>query len=183
MPDRTEQMIPDTETYRPLGVQAELRRQASKVWFITFAITAIWVIAILAAPTAKLAGVNGLASALYTFFSYICHQIPERSFHLFGEQFGVCSRCFGVYFGLLIGILIYPLWRGMDTVEPLPRFWLFLSLIPITIDWSLTVFGLWENTQFSRVLTGGILGLACAMFIMPALVEITLNAFSRTSKA
>jgi uncharacterized membrane protein len=65
-----------------------------------------------------------------------------------------------VYFGLLLGFAIYPFWRNIDEIEPLARFWLFLSLIPISIDWSLTVFGIWENTHLSRLITGLILGLA-----------------------
>jgi hypothetical protein len=53
--------------------------------------------------------------------------------------------------------------------------WLALALVPITIDWSLTFFGIWENTQLSRFATGAILGAACATFIVPAVVEITRN--------
>src|SRR5207237_6408839 len=103
------------------------------------------------------------------------HQIPDRSLHIEGEPFAVCSRCFGVYFGLLFGFAIYPLWRSIDDIEPLPRVGLFLSLIPITIDWSLTVFGIWENTDLSRFLTGLVLGIACATYIVPAIVEISRN--------
>src|SRR5690606_28160807 len=95
--------------------------------------------------------------------------------HIFGHQLAVCSRCFGVYFGLLFGLLIYPVWRSMDNIEPLPRVWLFLSLIPITVDWSLTIFGIWENTHLSRFVTGSILGFACACYILPAVIEIKRN--------
>ena len=151
------------------------RSQAWKVWTIGLAIVALWTFAIIAAPLAKANGLAALSSPLYSFFSYICHQIPDRSFYVLGEQFGVCSRCFGVYFGILTGFAAYPLWRPVETTEPLPRFWLFLSIIPISIDWSLTVFGIWENTQLSRFITGLILGFACATFIVPAAVEITRN--------
>ncbi|MBC7899046.1 MAG: DUF2085 domain-containing protein [Saprospiraceae bacterium] len=92
-----------------------------------------------------------------------------------GHQLAVCSRCFGVYFGLFAGFLIYPLWRRIEEIEPLARFWLFLSLVPISIDWSLTVFGVWENTHLSRFVTGLVLGVVCATFIVPALVEIFRN--------
>jgi uncharacterized membrane protein len=79
----------------------------------------------------------------------------------------------------LAGVLIYPLWRPIEEIEPIRRFWLFLSLIPVTIDWSLTMFGIWENTHLSRFVTGMILGAACATFIVPALVEITRNFSAR----
>ncbi len=144
-----------------------------------FVVVAVWVLLTVAAPLAKASGFDAVSSPLYNFFGYICHQISDRSFHVNGEQFAVCSRCFGVYFGLFFGFAIYPLWRNIDEIEPLRRVWLFLSLIPIGIDWSLTVFGIWENTQLSRFITGLILGVACATFIVPAIVEITRNLTRR----
>jgi len=164
-----------TENYIPVEIAAKFKRQAVKAWLIGLAVVFVWVALIVAAPVLKASGFVAVSSPLYVFFSYICHQLSERSFHVEGEQFGVCSRCFGVYFGLFAGFAIYPLWRRIDEIEPLPRFWLFLSMIPIGIDWSLTVFGIWENTQLSRFITGLILGVACSTFIVPAIVEITRN--------
>jgi len=171
--------------YIPLNLKPILRSQAIRVWLVGCSITLAWVLLILTAPIAKANGLTGVSSPLYHFFGYICHQIPARSFHIEGEQFGVCSRCFGVYSGLLLGFLIYPLWRKIDDTESIPRIWLFLSLAPITIDWSLTVFGIWENTFTTRFITGLILGVACATYIVPAIVEIARNmtARSRIKKA
>ena len=143
------------------------------MWFLTSLVVLAWVLLILAAPIAKANGFSSVANPLYRFFGYICHQISERSFHVEGEKFGVCARCFGVYFGLFAGIAAYPLWRRVEEIEPLSRVWLFLSLIPIGVDWSLGTFGIWENTHLSRLVTGMILGVACAIYIVPALVEIT----------
>ncbi len=168
--------MPETaENYVPQDIAAKFKRQAWKAWSAGLLIVTGWVAAIIAAPLAKANGLTGFSSLLYRSFSFICHQISERSFHVAGEQFGVCSRCFGVYFGMLAGFVVYPLWRQIDEIEPLPRFWLFLSLIPITVDWSLTFFGIWENTHLSRFVTGLIVGVACATFIIPSLVEITRN--------
>lgn len=154
---------------------AIVRQQARRVWMVTTAVVLVWAALIVVAPVAKAAGIDSLSSPLYELYQFICHRIPERSFYVAGEQFGVCSRCFGVYLGLLVGCIVYPLWRPVDEVEPIARFWLFLSIIPIAIDWGLTVFGFWENTQASRFLTGLILGVACATFIVPALVEAVRN--------
>lgn len=164
------------EDYVPAVVSARFRRRALRVWFIAAAVVLIWVMLILLAPAVRAGGAENFASPLYTFFNYICHQMPERSLFVFGEPFGVCSRCFGVYFGLLAGILAYPLWHPIDDIEPLSRVWLILSLIPIGVDWSLTFFGIWENTDLSRFISGGILGFACAAFIVPALIEIARNS-------
>jgi len=134
-----------------------------------------WNLLIVLAPVGRANGFTGFSSPLYTFFSYICHKQPARSFFIEGEPFGVCSRCFGVYFGLFVGVVIYPLWRHIDEIEPLPRYWLFLACVPMAADWSLTFFGIWENTHLSRLITGLILGIACSTFIVPAVVEITRN--------
>ncbi len=160
------------ENYIPQNLTAYFRRQAWKVWFISLLVVFVWVFLIVLAPVAKANGFEHIAAPVYKFFGYICHQIDSRSFHVEDHPFAVCARCFGVYFGLLFGFVMYPLIRKVDEIEPLPRFWLFLAMIPIAVDWSLGVFNIWENTHLSRFVTGMILGTACAVFIVPALVEI-----------
>jgi uncharacterized membrane protein len=160
------------ENYIPQNLTEHFRKQARKVWLVSLLVVFAWVFLILLAPVAKANGFENIAAPIYKFFSFICHQIDSRSFHVENHPFAVCARCFGVYFGLLAGFVIYPLIRKVDEIEPLPRFWLFLAMIPIGIDWSLGVFGIWENTHFSRFVTGLILGAACGVFIVPALVEI-----------
>lgn len=160
------------ENYIPQDLTERFRKQAWKVWLISALVVFVWVSAILLAPIAKESGLENFSSPVYGFFSYICHQMPERSFHIENHPFAVCSRCFGVYFGLFLGFLIYPVLRKIDDIEPLARVWLFLAMIPIAIDWSLGAFDIWENTHLSRFITGLILGAACAIYIVPALVEI-----------
>lgn len=160
------------ENYQPLAMGEKLRKQAWKVWTISALVVFLWVFLIVMAPIAQTFELTRISAALYNFFSYLCHQQAERSFHFHEHHFAVCARCFGVYFGLFGGFLIYPTIRKIEEIEPLPRFWLFLALIPIGIDWSLGIFNIWENTHWSRFLTGGILGIACAVFIVPALVEL-----------
>lgn len=175
-------MTGPSENYISSELSRYFRAQALRSWGWTVAIVFLWVAAILAAPLGREIA-SGLSGPLYSFFSYICHQLPERSMHLFQHPLGVCSRCFGVYFGLFFGLLVYPLWRRIDEIEPLPRVWLFLSLVPIGIDWSLSFFGIWENTHLSRFLTGLILGAACASYIVPAVVEIRRNLTLRRRAA
>jgi len=172
-------MTEPARNYIPVGRHQRHRVQAFRVWMATVSVVFVWLGLIAAAPLLASAGAEGAASPIYTFFSYICHQISDRSLHILGHQMAVCSRCFGVYFGLFAGVAVYPLWRSVDEIESIPRIWLFLSLIPITIDWSLTIFGIWENTHISRFVTGMILGVACATFVVPAVVEITRNLSTR----
>ncbi|MCU1289679.1 MAG: Protein of unknown function transrane [Acidobacteria bacterium] len=160
------------ENYTSQRALLQMRKQAWTVWSVSFLVIFLWVFLILLAPLAETYNFASISHPVYTFFSYVCHQMPERSFHLAEHPFAVCSRCFGVYFGLFAGFVVYPLLVKIEKTEPLPRFWLFLAMIPIGIDWTLGVFGIWENTHWSRFITGAILGAACAVFIIPALVEI-----------
>jgi len=160
------------ENYVPQNVVAQMRRRAFFVWSAFSFLVAAWAFLIVLAPLAKANNLTGVSNLLYNFFGYLCHQNPTRSLHFYEHAFAVCSRCFGVYFGLFFGFVIYPFLRLVEETEPLPRFWLFLAIIPMAVDWLLGVFEIWENTHLSRFLTGAILGAACAVFIVPALVEI-----------
>ena len=160
------------ENYTPQFALPRMRRQAWTVWGISFLVVFVWFFLILLAPLTEAGNYTNISDPIYKFFSYVCHQIPSRSFHVAEHQFAVCSRCFGIYSGLLAGFIVYPFFQKIEETEPLPRFWLFLAMVPIGIDWTLGVFNIWENTHFSRFATGMILGVACAVYIVPALIEL-----------
>ena len=167
--------MPNTvDQYNPQFPLPEIRSHAKKAWMLGFALVITWALLIILAPAADAFGIKSVSGPIYSFFSVLCHQIPDRSFHFFHHPFAVCSRCFGVYFGLVLGFIIYPFIKRIEETEPFPRIWLFLSLVPIGTDWSLGIFGIWENTHFTRFTTGTILGIACAVFIIPAIVELKL---------
>jgi uncharacterized membrane protein len=163
------------DKYIPYDLSERFRDQAVRVWAVTFAVVVVWVLLIVVPPVLASSGNAETAGPLYSFFSYICHQIPSRTFHLLDHPMAACSRCFGVYLGLALGVAVYPLWRKVTDIEPLPRKWLLLSIVPMGIDWTLNAFDIWYNTFLSRFVTGLILGLACATYILPALVEIFRN--------
>jgi uncharacterized membrane protein len=76
-----------------------------------------WVVAIAAAPVLP----APMAAVLYAMGSLICHQLPERSFHLQSFQLPVCARCFGLYAGGAAGSMavafVRPL-RGRVATSP-----------------------------------------------------------------
>ena len=168
--------MPDAiENYVPQKTVAEMRRQAYFVWSVFAILILVWIFLIGFAPLAEANNSTGISNPLYKFFSYVCHQMDERSFQINEHALAVCSRCFGIYCGLFFGFVVYPFLRPLTETESLPRFWLFLAMFPMAIDWSLGFFEIWENTHWSRFATGAILGAACAIFIIPALLEISRN--------
>jgi uncharacterized membrane protein len=153
--------------------------QALAIWALTAAFGLTLVGLILSAPLAQAYGHPSVAASIYRVFSFVCHQIPERSFHLAGHQFGVCSRCTGLYTGFAVAALAYPLIRSLKTTESPPRLWLILSAVPLIVDFSLGYFGIWQNNHLSRFTTGALLGSVAVFYIMPGLIELSSNVRGR----
>lgn len=145
---------------------------ARLVWAITATIALAIVSMILAAPLAQASQHQQFASAIYKAFSFVCHQIPERSFHLAGHKFGVCSRCTGIYTGFALAVLIYPIVRSLRQTETPSILWLFLATLPLVIDFSLGYFSIWQNNHASRFATGALLGSVAVFYILPGLIEL-----------
>jgi uncharacterized membrane protein len=98
-----------------------------------------WSIALLLAPViagrpASQASSVGYAFALvmYAAGSLICHQRPERSFHVLGVQMPVCARCAGIYAGAAVTAIIVWLRRFRMNQVPVrpPSRTLLVSALP-----------------------------------------------------
>jgi len=141
----------------------------------------------------------GLATAgefLYRLFRASCHQLPERSFFLFGSQpiysldqlrlllgdvplryignseigykIAVCERDIAIYGSMFLTGLVFNVLR---TTKPIP-IKLFIALIlPMVIDGVGGLIGLWTGTWVSRVLTGMLFGTACILLCYPYLQQ------------
>ena len=145
-------------------------------WAISAAVVTSLVALIIVAPLAAASGHNEIAGAIYYAFGALCHQRPDRSFYIDGHKFGVCARCTGIYFGFVFTLLLYPLVRSLRTVTAPARKWLLLAALPLAIDFSLTFFGIWENTHTSRLLTGLLLGSVAVFYVMPGIADLSLRA-------
>jgi uncharacterized membrane protein len=148
-------------------------RRAIAVWAVTCVIALTILGLILVAPTSQAYGHLAVASALYKAFSFVCHQIPERSFHLAGHQFGVCSRCTGLYAGFAVAALVYPLARPLQRTDTPSSIWLILATLPLVIDFALGYFSIWQNTHLSRFLTGALLSSVAVFYVMPGLIDLS----------
>ncbi|NNF57346.1 MAG: DUF2085 domain-containing protein [Rhodothermaceae bacterium] len=111
----------------------------------------------------------GWREALLHGFHGVCHQMPGRSFQVDGVPFALCHRCFGIATGLVLGVGAFPFLRWMRM--PRPAAVLFVTALPMTVDWALGASGLWANTPVSRVLTGAVFGLAAGWVLARAVVS------------
>jgi uncharacterized membrane protein len=143
------------------------------VWAAVSLIGILLLLAIVGAPLALANGHLTLAGDIYNGFSFLCHQLPDRSFHLAGHQFAVCSRCTGLYLGFALTALAYPLIRPIRMTTTPALIWLILATVPLLIDFSLGYFDIWANTHASRFISGALLSSVAVFYIIPGLVEIT----------
>jgi uncharacterized membrane protein len=148
------------------------------------------------APILMDSGHERAAGLIYTVFSPLCHQLPERSFFLFGEhsvysyealgralggfvpsryvgnadlgfKVAVCERCVSIYgIGLQAGLL-FGLVR--KRLKPLSIRGFLLLIAPMGIDGTGQLIGFWESTWWSRLATGALFGIACVWLLFPYL--------------
>jgi uncharacterized membrane protein len=164
-------MYAPADEYVPQCVPQEAAQGALFGWGALLALTLLILGAVFAAPVLLAHGVIQPAGVIYRTFSFLCHQIPERSFYLEGHPLGVCARCTGIYVGFAAGALSYPLVRSVRKADSPSRLWLVAACVPIAVDFALGFFGIWENTHFSRFATGAIFGTACALYVVPGFLE------------
>lgn len=102
-------------------------------------------------------------------FSTICHQIPERSPHIYGIALGVCHRCYGVYLGLPLAAFTFVLLSRFRVAAAWLRMLLFGSLVLLAIDWGAPLLGLWHNTAVTRMGTGLLFGAVAGYYLVHVL--------------
>jgi len=153
------------------------------MWIALTAIALLLIGMVIAAPLAHANQQTFLAGALYQAFSHICHQQPERSFFIAGQQFAVCARCTGIYAGFAAAAFCYPLLASLRRTTSPDRKWLFIAAFPLAVDFGLGFLGIWENTHSSRFLTGALLGSVAVFYVMPGLAELSQMLGSRSEAA
>ena len=155
-------------------------RKPLATWLTVLVASLLVMSLIVAAPLALASGHQSIAYNIYLVFSYVCHQIPARSFFVDQHPFAVCSRCTGIYSGFLIGVIAYPLARSLRHTETPARKWLFVAAAPLAVDFSLEFLGIWNNTHSSRFVTGALLGSVAVFYVLPGLLELSLRDRNRS---
>jgi uncharacterized membrane protein len=139
-------------------------------WMILAGAALIWVALLLAAPLLS----APLALILYTLGSRICHQLPDRSFHLFGSQLPVCARCLGIYLGAA-GALVALAAMGGERRRfqaSAARKWLLAGATPTIATVLLEWLGAWRPSNVARAVAGAPLGIAVACVVAGAVATL-----------
>jgi uncharacterized membrane protein len=154
-----------------------MNRWKSRPYWLLLSAVALWVLLVLAPSWLHFAGWLNGEFAVRSMFKSVCHQIPERSFSLLGTPVAVCARCLGLYLGFLIGVIILPRAdRLSGLLQARPRLML-LFLVPMACDLLI-----WENTHWSRFLTGQAAAFPVALFVYLAVEQIAASQLSRSSQ-
>ncbi len=124
------------------------------------------------------AGGHAIADNLYFGFSRICHQIDDRSFHLFGAKFAVCIRCTSIYFSFFAGILIVPLFRSLAQASMPDKRWFLLAVLPMTVDAVCNDLKIHQSDDVTRSVTGAVAGVVFAFFVVPLIIEAVTQILS-----
>jgi uncharacterized membrane protein len=150
------------------------RNKILLVYFLTLGGILLWLGIIFLAPFLK-SRASGLNIFAYAVFTPICHQIPTRSFFLFGHPLAVCARCLGIYFGFLGGLGLYPLKRGFSEIL-IPKILTFILVTaPLVIDALGNLFHIWSTSNWVRFLTGILWGFILPFYFITGVSDFFLN--------
>ncbi len=191
-------------------VVARIVRTISRHWLLLFN-TALGVLAFLPIlpPMLMASGHDRVGRFLYAFLGLTCHQLPERSFFLFGPRLvytlqqlehllgpdvplrfigdattgfkvAVCERDTAMYLAMFVGGMVFALIR--HRLRPLSWKGFLVLCAPMAADGLGQLVSLWESTPWSRVVTGSLFGIACIWLVCPH-VERAMHAASQTLEA
>jgi uncharacterized membrane protein len=100
---------------------------------------ALWMAALIAAPLAAAhADTSAAAFLIYRAAALVCHQNPDRSFHLLDVPMPVCARCAGLYASGMVAACLA--WFGPPSVSRRTPVLLALAAAPtvitVAIEWT-----------------------------------------------
>ena len=103
------------------------------------------------------------AFTVYGLGAWICHQRPDRSFHLWTMQMPVCARCTGIYVGAAIATLTTYVARGraLLVAAALP------TVLTLAFEWATGI----APSNVLRALAGVPLGAALVWLALQAEVN------------
>jgi uncharacterized membrane protein len=105
--------------------------------------------------------------------------IRVQSDGIIGWKIPICARDVGIYSALLIGGIIYPIFRKIETKKLYPAIYLILAIVPLGLDGTVQLLSemglmpfLYESTNMVRLATGLLAGLVSAFYAIPVLMNM-----------
>ena len=148
-----------------------IKKRKRIVYAAVLSLALLWCILFMSVPflTEGNPSARKLAAVISLFFSPVCHQTAERSFHLAGHPLAVCIRCASIYVGFLLGVVLYPLIRNWNDITLPPKKVLLIGLLPSALE--IGIFRLLLNVPdpFFRAFSGLILGAVVSLYAIPGL--------------
>lgn len=130
------------------------------------------------APLLTAQGLSLPAQAIYFFYSFQCHQLPQRSYFVLGQQVAQCQRNTAIYGTLFLAGIAFGFLR--QRLKPLDWRLYGLLILPMAVDGGTQLFGWRESNWELRTVTGALFGAASVWLAYPY-VEQHLGALQRRS--
>jgi uncharacterized membrane protein len=115
--------------------------------------------------------VQYITAFIYAVGSIVCHQIPERSFHISGIQLPVCARCTGLYIGGAVGLLLWLLRRDRALRSHHARRALIIAAVPTAVTLITAQLGWWDPANPLRAISAAPLGLVVGVTVAAGLTQ------------
>jgi uncharacterized membrane protein len=123
----------------------------------------------LLAPVLMASGITGPSNLIYSGYRFACHQLPSRSFFIFGQQMAFCHRDTAIYTSLFVALIVFGLVRHRVKPLPWPAYLLFIA--PMALDGITQLIGLRTSSWQLRTITGVLFGVGSAWLAFPYLEE------------
>jgi uncharacterized membrane protein len=107
-----------------------------------------------------------ITALVYLAGAFVCHQLPERSFHVSGIQFPVCARCTGLYLGAAMGMIAVAAAPAVLRSFSRARVLLLASSIPTVFTLATAWLGLWDPGNAVRAALALPLGFAVGAILI-----------------
>jgi uncharacterized membrane protein len=98
----------------------------------------------------------------------MCHGLESRCLILWDTPMPICSRCFAIYAGLLVGVAAFA-FLAFLRAKPLPLAGLVALSVPLMIDGFSQAFGLRESVNELRIFTGVLAGSGFSLWCLGAI--------------
>ena len=113
-----------------------------------------------------------ISQILYDIGYAVCHQLPQRTFHVHDQLLPLCSRCTGIYLGMFLTFAFYFVWywlRGRrPAIPPAMPIIAISALFFLAMPFNAISPHLGIPTHnIARLITGILFGFSVPLFLLP----------------